>query len=52
VSNKTLKEVSLFGGVCTIIATVTDALSSKKWREVHTAALFGGAVATAIGLFA
>ena len=50
--NDLAKAVSVFGGICTIVAAVADAFSSKKWREVHTAAALGGAAATAIGLFA
>jgi len=51
-SNKDLRAISVFGGICTIAAAVADAFNSKKWREVHTAAVIGGTVATAIGVFA
>jgi hypothetical protein len=47
-----LKALGVIGGICTIVAAVTDFATKKKWEEAHTAALVFGGAATILGAIA
>lgn len=51
-SKKELKAIGIAGGICSIIAALTDYASTRKWKEVHTTAVFGGGIAMLVGVIA